>query len=158
MAWPCANIASPLVPKQVTVVKQQNVAAGNQQVAMVDGRAEVSADSDSELGTKQRCLTHVEFEDPFASADRRPPEPVEAPRLNGRRAALRLRQTALANQPWRYSTGPRTAAGKARSAANGRVTQKHSLSVREVRAVLAETCRLTDEMAELRCAAGAALD
>ena len=29
---------SPVVPKQVTVVRQQNVAAGNQNVAMIDGR------------------------------------------------------------------------------------------------------------------------
>src|SRR5579871_3935548 len=49
----------------------------------------------------------------------------------------RLRQAALQNQPWRFSTGPRTPAGKARVAAGARARKKGPLSVRELRAELA---------------------
>jgi hypothetical protein len=58
----------------------------------------------------------------------------------------RLRQHALANQPWRPATGPRTAAGKARSAQNGRATPRGERSVRALRAELADINRLVDEM------------
>jgi hypothetical protein len=67
-------------PKQITVVKQQNVAAGNQNVAMVDGQPAENP-SDIELDTTHARLNHVEFTDsPFATADRRTLEPVEAKR------------------------------------------------------------------------------
>src|SRR5690242_5502775 len=59
----------------------------------------------------------------------------------------RVRQAALANRPWQYSTGPRTPAGKARSASNGRARQKGARSVRELRAELAEFLTLVQEMA-----------
>jgi hypothetical protein len=36
----------------------------------------------------------------------------------------RLREAALANRPWEHATGPRTAEGKARSAANGLAGQQ----------------------------------
>lgn len=49
----------------------------------------------------------------------------------------KLRETALLNKPWKRSTGPRTAAGKARSAANGKTRQKGPKSVREARAEVA---------------------
>jgi hypothetical protein len=62
----------------------------------------------------------------------------------------RLRQAALRTQPWRHSTGPRTAAGKVRSAANGRVRQKGPVSVRELRAELAGLHDLAREMAAAR--------
>ena len=62
----------------------------------------------------------------------------------------KLRQTALANQPWRYSTGPRTAEGKARSAANGRKRQKGKQSVRELEASVADVGALMEQMARLR--------
>jgi hypothetical protein len=58
----------------------------------------------------------------------------------------RVRAAALAHQPWRFSTGPRTPAGKARAAANGKARQKGDLSVRELRAELAEVNRLIGEM------------
>jgi hypothetical protein len=70
-------------PKQITVVKQQNVAAGNQNVALVDGKLDkpVEKDRNIELRTKQALLNYVEFPDnPFATTDRRTPEPVEAQR------------------------------------------------------------------------------
>jgi hypothetical protein len=53
-------------------------------------------------------------------------------------ARERLRQAALRNQPWRASTGPRTTAGKVKSAANGKRRQLAEHSVREVRRSLAE--------------------
>jgi hypothetical protein len=59
----------------------------------------------------------------------------------------RLRTAALANQPWLRSTGPKTAAGKARSAANGRAPQKGEKSVRERRAELAGLTALARAMA-----------
>ncbi|MDG3005906.1 hypothetical protein [Paludisphaera mucosa] len=66
---------------------------------------------------------------------------MEAGRRNrGRRLGLgdagreRLRQAALARRPWEHSTGPKTAEGKARSAANGKLRQKGPRSVRERRA------------------------
>jgi hypothetical protein len=48
----------------------------------------------------------------------------------------RLREAALANQPWRYATGPRSSAGKAQAARNGKLRQAGPSSVREVRAEL----------------------
>jgi hypothetical protein len=45
----------------------------------------------------------------------------------------RLQAAARKNMPWRMSTGPATAAGKMRSAANSRARQKGALSVREGR-------------------------
>jgi hypothetical protein len=48
-----------------------------------------------------------------------------------------LRQAARKHRPWRHSTGPQTAAGKARSAANGRVRQQGPVSRLELRQELA---------------------
>jgi len=50
----------------------------------------------------------------------------------------RLRRAALGGRPWEHSTGPRTAEGKARSAANGKLRQEGPRSVRERRADAAE--------------------
>jgi hypothetical protein len=49
----------------------------------------------------------------------------------------RLREAALRSQLWTRSTGPRTAAGKARAARNGKKRQIGSRSVRELRAEMA---------------------
>src|SRR3954462_7223030 len=49
----------------------------------------------------------------------------------------RLREAALLHKPWTHATGPRTPAGKARSAANGRVRQLGPRSIREIRRDLA---------------------
>jgi hypothetical protein len=61
-----------------------------------------------------------------------------------------LRATALRFQPWRLSTGPRTAAGKARSSCNGKARQRGARSVRERRSALAGVLRLTRDLAALR--------
>jgi hypothetical protein len=53
---------------------------------------------------------------------------------NGRE---RLRASARAHRPWRHSTGPRTAEGKQQSVLNGKLRQKGSRSVRELRRDLA---------------------
>jgi hypothetical protein len=65
----------------------------------------------------------------------------------------RLRQAALANRPWEKSTGPKTAAGKAVVADNGRARQKGPMSVRQQRAATAEVSALLAGMASLRRAA-----
>lgn len=90
------------------------------------------------------------------------PRRVAAGRLNRmKRKGLtpegyeRLRQTALRNQPWRFSTGPRTPKGKAKVAQNGKKRQlgprSESLqcprsSVREIRRQFVDLCRLLDDM------------
>lgn len=62
----------------------------------------------------------------------------------------RLRRAALAGRPWEHATGPRTAAGKARSAANGKVTQVGPISGRELRGELAEVRHLIERLQEGR--------
>jgi aryl-alcohol dehydrogenase-like predicted oxidoreductase len=66
----------------------------------------------------------------------------------------RLRAAALAVCPWKHSTGPLTAAGKAKVAENGRRRQKGPLSVRELRAELAEAYGVLRELQELRKSLG----
>ena len=62
----------------------------------------------------------------------------------------RLRDAALRNRPWQYSTGPRTAAGKARAALNGKLRQVDEVSVREVRHELAGLNNVIEQLAALR--------
>ena len=62
----------------------------------------------------------------------------------------RLRRAALQNQPWYYSTGPKTPEGKAKAALNGKVRQKGPRSVRELRRDLAPFYELLNEMRECR--------
>lgn len=85
------------------------------------------------------------------------PKRVAAGRLNrAKRKGLtpegreRLRQSALKNQPWRFSTGPRSPAGKAKVALNGRKRQNGPVSVRELRAQVADLRKLAAEMQEGR--------
>ena len=68
-----------------------------------------------------------------------------------------LREAALMNKPWELSTGPRTAAGKAVVAENGRKHRKGEISVRERRAAVADVSHLFAEMAALRRAAMVAM-
>jgi hypothetical protein len=62
----------------------------------------------------------------------------------------RLRLAALRNQPWKRSTGPRTAEGKRRSSENGRGRQKGPVSVRQIEAELAKVCDLMTRMRSTR--------
>jgi hypothetical protein len=62
----------------------------------------------------------------------------------------RLRQAALANQPWQHATGPRTAAGKVKAAANGKWRQVAERSVGEVRSSLAEFTSLAHGLSQAR--------
>ncbi len=89
------------------------------------------------------------------------PNRVAAGRLNQQkrggltpegREALRL--AALRAEPWRHSTGPRTEAGKAASAANGRARQPGLVSVREIKRELRGLRELLAEMRAGRDAAG----
>jgi hypothetical protein len=71
----------------------------------------------------------------------------------------RLREAALRNQPWRHASGPRTPAGRAQAAVNGRKRQAGPVSRRQLQAgidaVFAEIaelwqkCRDIDERGEL---------
>jgi hypothetical protein len=62
----------------------------------------------------------------------------------------RLRQTALRNRPSKFSTGPKTAAGKARSAANGKKRQVRALSNRQAKAELSGVNALIRSLSALR--------
>ena len=62
----------------------------------------------------------------------------------------RLRLAALQNRPWEHSTGPRTAAGKARVALNGKQQQLGSVSVRERLLELAGVRELIVQLASCR--------
>jgi hypothetical protein len=53
----------------------------------------------------------------------------------------RLREAALRHRPWEHATGPRTPAGKAQAARNGKLRQRGSRSVREIRADLADVAQ-----------------
>jgi hypothetical protein len=67
----------------------------------------------------------------------------------------RLRAAARATRPWELTRGPKTAAGKARSAANGRYRQKGVKSLRELhaelQAELADGFTFIQVMNEVRC-------
>ena len=61
----------------------------------------------------------------------------------------KLRQTALNNRPWEKSTGPKTAEGKRRSAANGAKGRQPGKK-RLIRESLGDVNALMEEMARLR--------
>src|SRR5688572_23871553 len=62
----------------------------------------------------------------------------------------RLREAALRHKPWERSTGPRTPAGKAVVAENGRKHRRGAMSVRERRAAVADMNGMLAQMTELR--------
>jgi hypothetical protein len=110
---------------------------------------------DTEKGSKACTRT----QDPPPSPN---PKRVVAGRLNRqKRQGLtpagreRLRQAALRNEPWQHTRGPITAAGKARSAQNGKLRQKGPISVREARATLAGLRELLQEMRQAQGLASA---
>lgn len=85
------------------------------------------------------------------------PKRVAAGRLNwAKRKGLtdegreRLRRAAHANKPWLLSTGPRTPAGKAMAAANGKKRQKGLLIVRELKADLKQLRAVLSDMSAAR--------
>lgn len=85
------------------------------------------------------------------------PKRVAAGRLNrAKRKGLtpegreRLRRAAHANKPWLFSTGPRTRAGKATAAANGKKRQLGLLSIRELKADLRKLRAVSASMADAR--------
>ncbi len=67
----------------------------------------------------------------------------------------RLRRSAIKHQPWQYARGPMTAAGKARSAANGRRRQRGPLSVRQLQAELAGINDLLHQLRQCQALVGA---
>jgi hypothetical protein len=62
----------------------------------------------------------------------------------------RLRAAALQHRPWQWATGPRSATGKRRAAANGKLRQTDASSVREVRAEVAAVRQLITLLRETR--------
>ncbi len=62
----------------------------------------------------------------------------------------RLREAALVSKPWEHSTGPKSAAGKARAADNGRSRQKGLKSIRELLRELAEVRMIIGQMQAMR--------
>src|ERR1700690_4387071 len=64
------------------------------------------------------------------------------------RPALRL--AALAHEPWTHATGPKTAAGKTKSAANGRWRQRSVTSMRAIRRQLGDINRIVGDLKELQ--------
>jgi hypothetical protein len=83
---------------------------------------------------------------------REDPGPKSTPGTPGQSPERRekRRQATLAVRPWVLSTGPRTEAGKQRSAQNGRATQKAERSIRQLRAELAPVMALARDMAATR--------
>ncbi len=82
------------------------------------------------------------------------PAPVSDPTARPRRnlsaaGRQRLRDAALRNRPWEYSTGPKTPAGKARVAQNGRWRQRGGKSKRAIKTEIQEALATTDRLAEL---------
>lgn len=100
-------------------------------------------------------------ERPTEAGPARPnPKRVAAGRLNREKrqglseaGQAALRETALRHQPWRFATGPKTAAGRARVAMNGKIRQLGPKSRREVRRDLVGVGQLLQELAATRRAA-----
>ena len=67
--------------------------------------------------------------------------------VKGRR---RLRASAKLHRPWKHSTGPRTAEGKAQAILNGKTRQKGDRSVRELHRDLAPLRQLLQTIREQR--------
>ncbi len=66
----------------------------------------------------------------------------------------KLRLAALANEPWRHSTGPRTPAGKAKAVLNCKKRQNGLVSLRELKADLRSLRAMIREMQESRRSVG----
>jgi hypothetical protein len=62
----------------------------------------------------------------------------------------RLRLAALEHKPWRFATGPTSAAGKAKCAENGRKRSLGAISVPQARAEVARANALLAELTETR--------
>ena len=85
------------------------------------------------------------------------PRRVEAGRRNRLKrpplsdeARRRLRAAICRRQPWKRSTGPKTAKGKQQSVRNGKRRQTGPISVREMRVKLADIRILVESMKAVR--------
>jgi len=90
---------TPVTSPKVTLVRQQNVASGNQQVAYVNGRDETEEKSPrSELGGKEpKAIAHeepIQLQFQSAASDRRQAEPLEVERTDSRGPAAFARSCA----------------------------------------------------------------
>lgn len=62
----------------------------------------------------------------------------------------RVRQAIQRTRPWLKSTGPKTAAGKAKVAENGKKHQRGELSIPQLRAQVGDVTLLIEQMKDLR--------
>ena len=62
----------------------------------------------------------------------------------------RLRDAALRNAPWRFSTGPKTPAGKRRAALNGRLRKRGPEPSLKLEPILSDLRAFLSEMARVR--------
>ena len=80
----------PTIPQNLTLVGQQNLAAGNQHVALVQqgvrSSPEEKAGGNIELGSNDSRLTHDTTTDFDATSTCRPAEPLKTQGINGRRS------------------------------------------------------------------------
>ena len=120
---------------------------------------------------KSFCPRDMHRQQPVREGDSQPqavvaprpknPKRIAAGKLNGPKrkplspdAIERLRQAALKTRPWEKASGPKTPAGKARSAKNGHARKRLVRSYRELRQALRS---LVDPFAEMRRCAGQVL-
>jgi hypothetical protein len=61
-----------------------------------------------------------------------------------------MRESALKNRPWQFTTGPRTPEGKAKVAENGRYAQKNAVSRRQREKEVADAKTLLIQLAAVR--------
>jgi hypothetical protein len=82
---------SPMVPKQLTLVRQQNLAAGNQQVALVEAEAAgqllAKNAGDSELPSKKTLFAHAQPTPTIPTAACRETESAQTTRTDTRGSA-----------------------------------------------------------------------
>ena len=88
------------------------------------------------------------------------PRRVAAGRLNRQKrgplseeSRAKLSEAAHHSQPWRYSTGPKTADGKAQAVLNGKRRQVHPRSVRELRSDVEDVHSIIRAMRQCRASA-----
>lgn len=88
------------------------------------------------------------------------PRRVEAGRANRRKRGpltpeghQRLRDAALLNKPWKYSTGPKTKGGKLQVLKNAKLRQIGRKSIRELRQKLKDLTGLITELKGIRAEA-----
>jgi hypothetical protein len=131
----------------------QQLAAANEQMAAEQPVVPLAAAGPT--NPKKTCDTELVVRTMAVSDDESKPQTPEQLEPHKRRyispeGRERLRAAAMKNQPWRHSTGPRSARGKAQAAVNGKRRQKGAVSVRERRRLVADAVGMVVSMKALR--------